>query len=82
MSIKIQNVCSPSDTWSLTPPAGGGERPEGGQGGQPLIRELWFIVVMAAVALLLLAIVLGVTLHKVRDVKMVKVGHSYVLFNL
>ncbi|KAF3849763.1 hypothetical protein F7725_019482 [Dissostichus mawsoni] len=29
-----------------------------------MIRELWFIVVMAAVALLLLAIVLGVTLHK------------------
>ncbi|KAJ4929114.1 hypothetical protein JOQ06_004733 [Pogonophryne albipinna] len=53
-----------TDTWSLTPPAGGGERAEGGQGGQPLIRELWFIVVMAAVALLLLAIVLGVTLHK------------------
>ncbi|TNN61594.1 Usherin [Liparis tanakae] len=46
---------------------GGGEQAEGGQGGQggqPVVRELWFIVLMAAIALLLLAIVLGVTLHK------------------
>ncbi|XP_074471325.1 usherin isoform X1 [Sebastes fasciatus] len=63
-------LCFPPDSPSLTPPAGGGggggggERAEGGQGDQPLVRELWFIVVMAAVALLLLAIVLGVILHK------------------
>ncbi|XP_049445713.1 usherin-like [Epinephelus fuscoguttatus] len=61
----------PPDSPSLTPPAAGGdgggrdgEQAEGAQGDQPLVRELWFIVVMAAVALLLLAIVLGVMLHK------------------
>nr|XP_040016285.1 usherin [Gasterosteus aculeatus aculeatus] len=43
---------------------GAGERAEGGQGDQPLVRELWFIALMAAVALLLLAVALGVTLHK------------------
>lgn len=32
-----------------------------------MVRELWFIVVMTGVALLLLAVVLGVVLHKVRD---------------
>lgn len=60
-----------TDSPSLTPPAAGGnggggdgEQAEGGQGDQPLVRELWFIVVMAAVALLLLAIMLGVMLHK------------------
>lgn len=30
-----------------------------------MVRELWFIVVMTGIALLLLAIVLGVLLHKV-----------------
>lgn len=33
------------------------------------MRELWFIVVMAAVALLLLAVILGAVLHKVRKQK-------------
>lgn len=32
-----------------------------------MVRELWFIVVMTAVALLLLAVALGVLLHKVRE---------------
>ncbi len=64
---------SPSDSPSPTPPGGGGgggggERAEEGVGGQPVVRELWFIVVMTGIALLLLAIVLGVVLHKVRDV--------------
>ena len=57
----------PADSPSPTPPAGGDERAEGGRADQPLVRELWFIVVMAAIALLLLAIVLGVMLHKVSD---------------
>lgn len=59
---------SPADPLSPAPPGGAeglGERAEGGQGGHLLVRELWFIVVMTAVALLLLAIVLGVALHKV-----------------
>lgn len=65
-------MCFPPDSQSPTPPGGGGgggggERAEGGQGDQPVVRELWFIVVMAGIALLLLAIVLGVMLHKVRD---------------
>ncbi|XP_032399384.1 usherin isoform X1 [Etheostoma spectabile] len=60
---------SPPESPSLTPPAGeggggGGQRAEGGQGDQPLVRELWFIVVMAAIALLLLAILLAVILTK------------------
>ena len=61
----------PPDSLDLTPPGGGGggggERAEGGQGGQPVVRELWFIVVMTGIALLLLAVILGVMLHKVRD---------------
>lgn len=44
----------------------GGEQAEEGQGDQPAFQELWFIVVMAGIALLLLAVVLGVVLHKVR----------------
>lgn len=60
----------PPDSPSPSPPGGGGavggERAEGGQGDRTVFRELWFIVVMAGVALLLLAIVLGVMLHKVR----------------
>ncbi|XP_039637269.1 usherin [Perca fluviatilis] len=58
----------PPDSPSLTPPleggGGGGQRAEGGQGDQPLVRELWFMVVMAAIALLLLAILLAVMLTK------------------
>lgn len=61
----------PADSPSLTPPGGagggGGERAEGGQGGQPVVRELWFIVVMTGIALLLLAIVLAIALHKVKS---------------
>ncbi|KAF6735912.1 Usherin [Oryzias melastigma] len=55
-----ENLVSP------TPPGGGGgvDRAEGGRGDGQLVQELWFIVVMAAVALLLLAVVLGVVLHK------------------
>lgn len=62
----------PPDSPSLTPPGGGvggsGERAEGDRGDQPLIQELWFIVLMAGIALLLLAFVLGLLLHKVRDI--------------
>lgn len=43
------------------------ERAEGGQGGQTVVQELWFIVVMTGIALLLLALALAVVLHKVRD---------------
>ncbi|XP_058470137.1 usherin [Solea solea] len=65
-----------TDSQSPTPPGGGGggggggsgggsgERAEGGQGERPVIQELWFIVLMAAIALLVLAVVLGVVLHK------------------
>lgn len=42
-----------------TPP--GGERAEGGNGdGSLFYRELWFIVLMTGVALVVLAIVLGI----------------------
>ncbi|XP_019727057.1 usherin [Hippocampus comes] len=41
----------------------GGEWAEAGQ--RPVFQELWFMAVMAAVALLLMAIALGVALHKV-----------------
>ncbi|XP_061667767.1 usherin isoform X2 [Syngnathoides biaculeatus] len=42
-----------------------GERVEADQDDRrPVFQELWFIAVMAAVALLLMAIVLGVVLHK------------------
>lgn len=70
------------DSRSPTPPEGvsGGveERAEGGQGGQTVVQELWFIVVMTGIALLLLALALGVVLHKVRAVPRVNVegdGH-------
>ncbi|KAE8286949.1 Usherin Usher syndrome type IIa protein-like protein [Larimichthys crocea] len=57
-----------TDSPSPTPPGGGGrggsERAEGGQGGQAVVRELWFIVVMTGIALLLLAIILCVMLHR------------------
>ncbi len=70
MMVKMPSF--PPDSPSPTPPGGGGggggERAEGGQGDQSVVRELWFIVVMAGVALLLLAIVLGVMLHKVSDI--------------
>ncbi|XP_061560676.1 usherin [Phycodurus eques] len=43
----------------------GGERVEADQDDRrPVFQELWFIVVMAAVGLLLMAIVLGLALHK------------------
>lgn len=58
---------SPRPTPLVGGGAEGGERAEGGQGNGHVVQELWFIVVMAAIALLLLAIVLGVLLHKVRD---------------
>lgn len=58
-----------ADSLSPAPPGGTpeglGGRAEGAQGGRPLVRELWFIAVMAAAALLLLAAVLGAVLHKV-----------------
>ncbi|XP_071335560.1 usherin [Trachinotus anak] len=69
----VEEESKSANSQSPTPPGGvggggggggGGERAEGGQGDQPVIQELWFIVVMAGIALLLLAIVLGVTLHK------------------
>lgn len=59
-----------TDSQGPTPPGGGdggGSVAERAEGGQPVVRELWFIVVMTAVALLLLAIALGVLLHKVRE---------------
>lgn len=59
-----------TDSQGPTPPGGGEEGggvAEWAEGGQPVVRELWFIVVMTAVALLLLAIALGVLLHKVRE---------------
>lgn len=71
--MQIDNRSLPPDSPSPAPPGAGGgvggvgERAEGGQGGQLVVRELWFIVVMTGVALLLLAIILSVMLHKVRD---------------
>lgn len=67
----FMTLLSLSDSPSPAPPAGGGgggggERAEGAQGDQPVVRELWFIVVMTGIALLLLAVALGVMLHKVR----------------
>lgn len=67
--LSLIPIIEPAAPPSPAPPGaaeGLGERAEGGQGGRPLVRELWFIVVMAAVALLLLAVVLGALLHKVR----------------
>ncbi|KAM8831518.1 usherin isoform 2-T2 [Spinachia spinachia] len=60
---------APPATGATTDPGtggagGAGERVEVGPGDAPLVRELWFIALMAAVALLLLAVALGVTLHK------------------
>ncbi|XP_056125504.1 usherin [Rhinichthys klamathensis goyatoka] len=43
-------------------PAGG--RLGAGAGGSPFYRELWFIVLMAGVALVLLALILAIVLHK------------------
>ncbi|CAB1342994.1 unnamed protein product, partial [Coregonus sp. 'balchen'] len=52
-----------TDQVEPTPP--GGERAEGGKGnGSLFYSELWFIVLMTGVALVLLAIVLGIILHK------------------
>nr|XP_057913570.1 usherin [Doryrhamphus excisus] len=42
----------------------GGERAEDGEGEEPVFHELWFMAVMAAIALLLMAIILAVALHK------------------
>ncbi|XP_077408899.1 usherin isoform X3 [Vanacampus margaritifer] len=56
------------DAGSPAPPEGpmGGERVESGQAdGRPVFQELWFMAVMAAIALLLMAVALGVALHKV-----------------
>lgn len=68
---RCHNVLS-ADSLSLTPPGGGagdsGEQAERDQDGQPLVQELWFIAVMAGIALLLLAVVLGFMLHKVRGI--------------
>ncbi|XP_077408898.1 usherin isoform X2 [Vanacampus margaritifer] len=55
------------DAGSPAPPEGpmGGERVESGQAdGRPVFQELWFMAVMAAIALLLMAVALGVALHK------------------
>lgn len=58
----------PDSVGSTTPGGGGGvDQTEGGQGDGRLVQELWFIVVLAGIALLLLAVVLGVVLHKVRE---------------
>lgn len=69
----------PLDSQSPTPPGGEGgvgERAEGGHGGQLVVQELWFIVVMTGIALLLLAIVIGVMLHKVRGTYFVSLSMS------
>lgn len=60
--------CPPSDLQSPPPPGGGGdEQAEGGLSDRLVVQELWFIVTMAAVALLLMAVLLGVMLHRVGD---------------
>ncbi|KTF95323.1 hypothetical protein cypCar_00006276, partial [Cyprinus carpio] len=48
----------------VEPPTPAGGRLGSGAGGSPFYRELWFIVLMAGVALLLLALILAVVLHK------------------
>lgn len=60
------------DSPSPTPPGGGGgvvggDRAEGDLRERQVVQELWFIVVMASIALLLLAILLGVMLHRVKS---------------
>ncbi|KAM9703379.1 usherin [Menidia menidia] len=62
---KGKGLPSPSPPGGGGGGGGGGDRAEGSLKGQQVVRELWFIVVMAAVALLLLAVVLAVVLHKV-----------------
>ena len=65
-------ILESADSLSPAPPGGAeglGERAEAGLGGRLLVRELWFVAVMTAVALLLLAVILGVVLYKVRDLK-------------
>ncbi|XP_073708979.1 usherin [Garra rufa] len=48
----------------VEPPTPAGGRLGAGAGGSPFYRELWFIVLMAGVALLLLALILAIVLHK------------------
>lgn len=62
-SVPLTRPSPPLDQVEPTPP--GGERAEGGNGdGSLFYRELWFIVLMTGVALVVLAIVLGIILHK------------------
>uniref|UniRef100_A0AAV2KBT2 Uncharacterized protein n=1 Tax=Knipowitschia caucasica TaxID=637954 RepID=A0AAV2KBT2_KNICA len=55
-----------TDGAPLTPPgAGGGEHGvERAQADSPVHKELWFIVVMAAIALLVMAIIIAIVLNK------------------
>ncbi|KAK9956895.1 hypothetical protein ABG768_014600 [Culter alburnus] len=48
----------------VEPPTPAGGRLGAGAGGSPFYRELWFIVLMAGVALVLLALILAIVLHK------------------
>ncbi|XP_067274207.1 usherin [Pseudorasbora parva] len=48
----------------VEPPTPAGGRLGAGEGGSPFYRELWFIVLMAGVALVLLALILAIVLHK------------------
>ncbi|XP_016367995.1 usherin-like [Sinocyclocheilus rhinocerous] len=49
---------------SVEPPTAAGGRLGTGAGGSPFYRELWFIVLMAGVVLLLLALILAIVLQK------------------
>ncbi|KAL0967537.1 hypothetical protein UPYG_G00253520 [Umbra pygmaea] len=59
----LQTTDTSTDQVEATPPSG--ERAEGGSAdGSFFYRELWFIVLMTGVALVLLAVILGIILHK------------------
>ncbi|XP_058612780.1 usherin [Onychostoma macrolepis] len=49
---------------SVEPPTAAGGQLGAGAGGLPFYRELWFIVLMAGLALLLLALILAIVLQK------------------
>lgn len=61
LSLSLTSTLPLPDVLQPTPP---GERAGSQSLDPPVYRELWFMVVMAGVALVLLAIVLGLLLHR------------------
>lgn len=63
-AVKQRCVVSAAMTSGVEAPTPAGGRLGAGAGGSPFYRELWFIVLMAGVALVLLALILALALHK------------------